>query len=405
MSCRQGPNTASKHERLMDELVQRLVSMSDAHDSKDAVPANPQQTDLGAGGEPGTTVTFAEEELSKQECLRGQAVTHLFPANEEFSPRLSADERRRSVHETLAHVRETLLEVLQDSPRAVTTGATATSTSGIFETMFPTRSDDASLPPLAADSKTASSSLQAPAAAPAAADLTMESISDQTTMESMQENVNPRVETRRYIVSDELCAIYEHIESRWAEVCAKLQADLNGRYDQFLADCRCCLEGEPGECERDQLRHEMADARRELIAEMKEVFRSTCEQFDDWRMRYLEREAPVVLLGAARGRPLPCVGRRPATGVELANLLQRLLRDAALLRKRSTESSDGQLDAIPPGFVGARGRRHDVILEPPPGFVGARGKRGSSVPLFLADLSDTAADPPRSQIDRPLGSQ
>nr|XP_037278188.1 uncharacterized protein LOC119171496 [Rhipicephalus microplus] len=93
------------------------------------------------------------------------------------------------------------------------------------------------------------------------------------------------------------------------------------------------------------------------------------------------------------------------TGVELANLLQRLLRDAALLRKRSTESSDGQPGAIPPGFVGARGRRHDVILEQPPGFVGARGKRGSSVPLFLASLAEAGADSSRSQIDRPLGSQ
>ncbi|KAL1472969.1 hypothetical protein MTO96_039033 [Rhipicephalus appendiculatus] len=131
-------------------------------------------------------------------------------------------------------------------------------------------------------------------------------------MESMLENLNPRVETRRYIVSDELGAIYEHIESRWADVCAKLLADLNGRYDQFIADCRCCLKGEPGECERDQLRHEMADARRDLIAEMKEVFRSTCEQFDDWRMRYLERELQLscsALQGGDRFRVLAAVLR------------------------------------------------------------------------------------------------
>ncbi|KAL1446027.1 hypothetical protein MTO96_044713, partial [Rhipicephalus appendiculatus] len=223
MSYRQGSNTASKHERLMDELAQRLLSMSDARDSKDTVPVSPPEADRGAaeastqtdpspvekpqamcnneasvtapqpvkehevvfhkssvqlgassakgasayrstfsshhGARP-TTVTFAEEELSKQERLRGHTVTPLFSADEEFSPRASAEERRRSVHETLAHVRETILEVLHDSPRAVTTGTAATSTSGIFETMFPAPPDDASLPPLAADSNTASSSRQ-----------------------------------------------------------------------------------------------------------------------------------------------------------------------------------------------------------------------------------------------------
>ncbi|KAL1472967.1 hypothetical protein MTO96_039034, partial [Rhipicephalus appendiculatus] len=266
MSYRQGSNTASKHERLMDELAQRLLSMSDARDSKGTVPVEPPEADRGAAGEPRsvllpastasliscschqhenlhvqvtikcpcsrpstaeastqtdlspvekpqamcineasvtapqpvkehevvfhkssvqsgasfakgasayrstfsshhaarpTTVTFAEEELSsKQELLRRQTTTPLFPADEEFSPRASAEERRRSVHETLAHVRETILEVLHDSPRAVTTGTTATSTSGIFETMFPAPPDDASLPPLAADSNTVSSSRQ-----------------------------------------------------------------------------------------------------------------------------------------------------------------------------------------------------------------------------------------------------
>ncbi|KAL3226421.1 hypothetical protein MRX96_048987, partial [Rhipicephalus microplus] len=266
MSGRKRFNTASEKERLMDELVERLVSMSDARDSKD-FPVNPLKADRGAAGESQclllptsaasvtscschqhdnlhvhltikcpcsrpstaeastqtdpstletppakcaneagvtapqpvrereenalfhkssvqfgassskgapsyrtnfstqhgarpTTVTFAEKELSKDKCLRAQTSTQLFPASEEFSPRGSADERRRSVHKTLADVRETLLEVLNDSPRTVYTGRAAAPTSGAFETRFPTHSDYASLPALDADLKTESSSLQ-----------------------------------------------------------------------------------------------------------------------------------------------------------------------------------------------------------------------------------------------------
>ncbi|KAH6930057.1 hypothetical protein HPB50_008655 [Hyalomma asiaticum] len=351
MSRRHKSNTTAKHERLMDELVRRLESMSDSPESRNTFQAEPPETISGAAGEPlslllpgsaisvvscgchqheklhlhvtikcpcarpstaeaatqtdpspverpqvkfanrtyegasrcahdtgeqlicyessvhlGATstksvsshraplsayhvagpkmysflrftssaaVSFAEDNLSTQGCLRSWGFTPSLLANEEFSPRVSADERRRSVHEALAQV---------------PTGASAT------------------------------------------ADATLYSTDDQTTMESMYGNVNPPVEAKRYIISDELGAIYEHIESRWAEVCAKLRADLNGRYDKFIADCRSCLQNEPGECERDQLRHEMADARRELIAQLKEVFRSACDEFDYWRMRYLERE-------------------------------------------------------------------------------------------------------------------
>ncbi|KAH9368825.1 hypothetical protein HPB48_004324 [Haemaphysalis longicornis] len=155
--------------------------------------------------------------------------------------------------------------------------------------------------------------------------------------------------------------------------------------------------------------------------------------------------------------------RRLQSGAELANLLQRLLRDAALLRKRSPESGDVQVihffrssagtcsmlrplhvtsqntspysfvflrqkrkrkspaecwemagkglrrpDAVPPGFVGARGRRQEVILEQPPGFVGARGKRPSAqLPLFFQGLPEpsSAVDAGRTQMDRSLSSQ
>ncbi|CAN7938131.1 unnamed protein product [Ixodes hexagonus] len=70
--------------------------------------------------------------------------------------------------------------------------------------------------------------------------------------------------------------------------------------------------------------------------------------------------------------------RTTADDTQLVGLMQRLLRDAALLRKRSSEG-----DALPPGFVGARGRRQQV--DNPPGFVGARGKRPA---LLLRGLGD-----------------
>ncbi|XP_077564813.1 uncharacterized protein LOC144180316 [Haemaphysalis longicornis] len=117
----------------------------------------------------------------------------------------------------------------------------------------------------------------------------------------------------------------------------------------------------------------------------------------------------VQLYGAGPEAYLRSVQRNaPAmSGAELANLLQRLLRDAALLRKRSPESGDVQ-DAVPPGFVGARGRRQEVILEQPPGFVGARGKRPSAqLPLFFQGLPEpsSAVDAGRTQMDRSLSSQ
>ncbi|XP_065285707.2 uncharacterized protein [Dermacentor albipictus] len=395
MSGRQGSDTAATHDRLMDELVQRLVSMSDGRNCGDAAPLTPPQAHCGAAGEPSsvplppsavsviscschqhenlhvqvtikcpcsrpssaeaTTQTdpspverpkvkctiqpggrapqrvqeigekttchkssiqlgaiatngtssvrstltshhaarstagcSAEEKLATRERIQDWSRAPLFPPNDEFSPRLTASERRRSVHEALAQVRETLFEVLRDSPRAV---AATTSTSGIFETMFSTR-PAVSPPPSPTSALLAPSSLQVQGTTDSAtaSEVIPESMQEQTTLESAPESVNPRVDTRRYVVSEELCAIYEHIESRWADVCDKLRADLNGRYDQFLADCRSCLECETGECERDQLRHEMADARRDLIAEMKDVFRSSCDEFDEWRMRYLERE-------------------------------------------------------------------------------------------------------------------
>lgn len=393
MSYHQVSDTAATHERLMGELTQRLVSISDTRDSGEPASVTPQQSHCGAYGEPsgivlpssaatviscschqhdnlhvqvtikcpcsrpstveaatqtdqspmerqqpeckcqgGETIPLplqeinekvcqrssiqlaaspvsgmssmcgamatshaakpcavpaAEDNLATKHCDRDRSPTPLFSADE-FSPRRTPGERRRSVQEALAHVREVLFEVLRETPRAV---ATTTSTAGIFATMFPVQPAAPRIPsPTKVPQESSSSQIQAPPDAPAVVEDTLDTTGDQTILDSVQDSLNPRMDARRYMVSDELCAIYERIESRWAEVCENVRADLNSRYDQFVADCRNCLEGQPDESARDELRQEMSNARRELIAEMKEVFRSSCDEFDQWRVWYLERE-------------------------------------------------------------------------------------------------------------------
>ncbi|KAL1444187.1 hypothetical protein MTO96_045632, partial [Rhipicephalus appendiculatus] len=212
----------------------------------------------------------------------------LFFSADDFSPRRIPGERRRSVQEALSQVREVLFEVLRETPRAV---ATTTSTAGIFATMFPVQPASSRIQsPTKVPQESSPSKVQATADAPAEVEDTLDTTGDQTILDSVPDSLNPRMDARRYMVSDELCAIYERIESRWAEVCENVRADLNNRYDQFVEDCRKCLERQPGEGARDELRQEMSNARRELIAEMKEVFRSSCDEFDQWRVWYLERE-------------------------------------------------------------------------------------------------------------------
>lgn len=454
MSCRQGSDKAAAHDRLMDELVQRLVSMSDARDSGDAsAPVTQQQAHCGAAGEPisvplppsavsviscschqhenlhvqvtikcpcsrpstaeattqtdpspverpkvkctiqaggrapqrvqeigekitchksstqlgaiaangassmrgavtsnhaarPTTGSPAEEKGATKELTQDWSRTPLFPPDEEFCPGPTAGKRRHSVQEAMAYVHDTLFELLRDSPRAV---AATTSTSSIFETMFSMR-PAASPPPSPTNALPAPSSLQVQGTtdSTAAAEVSLESTQEQTTLDSAPESLNPRVDARRYLVSDELCVIYEHIESRWAEVCAKLRADLNGRYNQFLADCRSCLESESGGCERDQLRHEMADARRDLIAEMKEVFRSTCDEFDEWRMHYLERELELscsALQDGDRFRVMSAVLRFEILE-GLPELEKRTRERAAALWKELTEEQWKDVDVL-----------------------------------------------------------
>ncbi|KAH7951029.1 hypothetical protein HPB52_004412 [Rhipicephalus sanguineus] len=281
MSYHQVSDTAATHERLMGELTQRLVSISDARDSGEPASVTPQQSHCGAAGEPsgivppssavsviscschqhdnlhvqvtikcpcsrpstaeaatqteqspverqqpGCAVPTAEENLATKHCDRDRSPTPLFSADE-FSPRRTPGERRRSVQEALAHVREVLFEVLRETPRAV---ATTTSTAGIFATMFPVQPAASRIPsPTKVPQESSPSQIQAPPDAPAVVEDTLDTTGDQTILDTVQDSLNPRMDARRYMVSDELCAIYDRIESRWAEVCENVRADLNSR--------------------------------------------------------------------------------------------------------------------------------------------------------------------------------
>lgn len=196
----------------------------------------------------------------------------------------SPESHKRKVEETVARARDKIFEILREMPHPLAD----TSNSGLFDTMFPVEELSQSL----------SSSVQAP-------DISISMNQTYPTMdytksfaesilESMEahdeKNRDPRLDGRKFLVSDELYAIYDHIESRWAEVCSKLRASLNSRYDQFLADCRRCLQTEPRESERVQLRQDMAEARRELLLDMKGEFHAMCDDYDQWRVEYLQNE-------------------------------------------------------------------------------------------------------------------
>lgn len=87
----------------------------------------------------------------------------------------------------------------------------------------------------------------------------------------------------------------------------------------------------------------------------------------------------LQLYSSAARAPTSAVTADAVSAPELAGLLQRLLREAAQMRKRSSGGVAPMDDVAPPGFVGARGRRQNNLQELPPGFVGARGKR---MPFF-----------------------
>ncbi|KAL3179552.1 hypothetical protein MRX96_037936 [Rhipicephalus microplus] len=219
----------------MGELTQRLVSISDARDSGEPTPADPPQADYGA-----------DWRTKLQASASVGCVSDLLqwpPARQYARP----DYNQVSLL-SVKHCR-----------CFYSAGVPATEDKLDTKYCVP---------------------VQATPDAPAKGQDTLDTAEDQTILDLFEDGLNPRTDARRYTVSDELCAIYERIESRWAEVCKTIRADLNRSNPASLHVTSCAKI-----CPM---------SRRELIAEMKEVFRSSCEEFDKWRVWYLGARTPAV---------------------------------------------------------------------------------------------------------------
>ncbi|CAN7937373.1 unnamed protein product [Ixodes hexagonus] len=200
--------------------------------------------------------------------------------------------RRRSVDEALARVRETLLEVLEDSP------APLSATDGLFKTVF---SDPGPSGGSQQDScRGANKTTSPPPICGAASRPVFETIPEPRFRPGVEvgDDDHPRLDARRQLISDELDTIFERIETRWLDMCARLRRDLGRRYGQFVDDCMSCLETETDASESQLLRREMSEARRDLVAQLEEEFRERCNAFDVWRRTYLNQE-----LEASRASP------------------------------------------------------------------------------------------------------
>ncbi|XP_077564809.1 uncharacterized protein LOC144180313 [Haemaphysalis longicornis] len=247
--------------------------------------------------------------------------------------------RRRMVDATMALVRDTLFEVLRDTPAALAT----TSTTGIFDTVFPTPTTSPHSSPFSTPKSISSPQTQAgPNSGP------VTPAAQEPIIGKDEGNPEPQHDSRRYLVGDELSTIYEHVESRWAEICAQLRANVNNRCSTFLADCRRALESEGREAERAQLLQEMSEARREIMTEIKEEFRTKCAEFTSWRRDYLETELEntcEALSENARPCVLAAVLRYEILD-SLPDFEQRTRASAAALWKELIEQNVASVDAI-----------------------------------------------------------
>ncbi|XP_077483775.1 uncharacterized protein LOC144093900 isoform X2 [Amblyomma americanum] len=308
------------------------ISVDHLQTSNERVFSQTCSHELGASVPSGTPVTLSLQGTPNSADISVQAF------EDEGNVSIEDGSKRRSVHEALARVRDTLFEALRDTPRAMA----ATSQAAIFEGVFPAMPTSPTPSPPTA--QPLSSLLRAHAGGDS--HVIVNSILDPVAEE--EEGIDARSEARRMIISEEMTTIFEHIESRWTKVCDQLRVDLNGRYNQFLEDCRTCLKTEQGGCERDQLRHEMAEARRELIADMKENFRTACEAFEDWRERYLQRELQASCTQLHQGdrfRVLSAVLRLEILD-SLPELATRTRERAAALWKELLELWGPDVDAL-----------------------------------------------------------
>lgn len=246
--------------------------------------------------------------------------------------------RRRMVHDTMALVQDTLFEVLCGTPALA-----ATSTTGIFDTVFPAQPTSPHSSPSLTPNSISPARTQAGRNSQPVTPPTLEPIEEQE-----EENPEPQHDSRRHLVGDELGTIYEHVESRWAEICSQLRTDVNSRCSAFLAHCRRSLESEGRVAERAQLLQELSEARRELVTEIKEHFRAKCAEFTAWRTNYLETELESTceaLRDSDRPSVLAAVLRYEILD-SLPDFEQRTRASASALWKELIERNVADVDAF-----------------------------------------------------------
>lgn len=218
-------------------------------------------------------VSESESDQKKEEGSQNLSGRTSCQGTEQSSPRLSSEERRQRVRQVLAQAEDTLSDMLRDLSRCSST-----------QESFATGLSPAPRMSQALDVSSVLLSLTSLFEKEA-----VEAETDREALEEDYENsLDPRITSRRYIVRDELDDINDHIQSRWAEVYAQLQRNLNKRLSQMLADCQRCKQDEAKVSQDERLLNNTTEAWRQLVTDIRADFHTACVDFDQWRTDYLD---------------------------------------------------------------------------------------------------------------------
>ncbi|KAL1439970.1 hypothetical protein MTO96_009795 [Rhipicephalus appendiculatus] len=169
--------------------------------------------------------------------------------------------------------------------------------------------------------------------------------------EDYEDSLDPRIRSRRYIVIDEIDAINDQIESRWAEVYGQLQSSLNERLRQTLDDCRRCPKDEAGVSSQEILLNKATEEWRQLVTDIKADFHTSCADFDKWRTEFLENVFRTSCAALHRRQRLWVLGEilRDDVFASLLVFQRRTRTRVAALWKKLVERRELYLDAqLPP---------------------------------------------------------
>ncbi|XP_077520597.1 uncharacterized protein LOC144131964 [Amblyomma americanum] len=116
---------------------ERMFSQTCSHELAASVPNGTPVTPRLQGVPNSADISVQALEDEGNVSIEDGSKEEWYPAHQVFNgadtSRISPADRRRSVHEALARVRDTLFEALRDTPRAMA----ATSRTAIFESVFP----------------------------------------------------------------------------------------------------------------------------------------------------------------------------------------------------------------------------------------------------------------------------